>query len=466
MIQGGRRNEEVKKQLIAITAAIVTAASAFLLGACSGGISENASVHDPSVFYDEESETYYAFGSHFAVASSTDLVNWHQVATDGAEGQELLYGTTDWHSVLSQSAALVGGSENTWAPDVEYYNGKYYMYYSLTSGFGSSNSVIGRVEADSVLGPYSNEAIIVTGVGSSTANKPNCIDPELFYDKDGGLWMVYGSFFGGIYILELYNEGENWGLPKEGQGEFGTLIMRNPSEGAEGPFIFYNAETDYYYLLTSYGSLSENYNLRVVRSKNPDGPYEDVSGMDVTLNSSSAYKLAGNYNVGDAEGVAAIGHGSVVEKDGEFIFVGHSRREDESGGVTLGHSMWTAKLLFNEDGWPLLTPCRYTGEEARSFTASDVAGTYDLLFFYNISSATFEQSVEYTFNRDGTVTQNGREVGTFTVSGENCITVILNSIEYKGVLAECWNTYTDGGGTVCISALSSATATTLWAIKR
>lgn len=456
----------MKKQLIAITAAIVTAASAFLLGACGGGISENASVHDPSVFYDEESETYYAFGSHFAVASSTDLVNWHQVSADNEA--EKLYGTSDWKSVLTAGVADVNPAASivsTWAPDVEYYNGKYYMYYSLTYSFGSNYSAIGRVSADSVMGPYSGDTVVVSSVGASSSS-PNCIDPELFYDKDGGLWMVYGSFFGGIYILELYNEGENWGLPKEGQGEFGKLIMRNPSEGAEGPFIFYNAETDYYYLLTSYGSLSENYNLRVVRSKNPDGPYEDVSGMDVTLNSSSAYKLAGNYNVGDAEGVAAIGHGSVVEKDGEFIFVGHSRREDESGGVTLGHSMWAAKLLFNEDGWPLLTPCRYTGEEARSFTASDVAGTYDLLFFYNTSSATFEQSVEYTFNRDGTVTQNGREVGTFTVSGENYITVILNSIEYKGVLAECWNTYTDGGGTVCISALSSATVTTLWAIKR
>ena len=27
--------------------------------------------------------------------------------------------------------------------------------------------------------------------------------------------MVYGSFFGGIYIKELFNEGENVGLPKE-----------------------------------------------------------------------------------------------------------------------------------------------------------------------------------------------------------------------------------------------------------
>ena len=464
----------VKKCIFAVAAAAVTLASGFLLGACSGGgssktqpdiaITENASVHDPSVFYDEASGTYYAFGSHFAVASSADLVNWHQESTDGASGQRLLYGTTDWRSILSQSAALAGGTQNTWAPDVESYNGKYYMYYSLTSGFGSSASVIGRVESDNVLGPYSNEAIIVESVTTSAANKPNCIDPELFYDADGGLWMVYGSFFGGIYMLELYNEGENWGLPKPDQG-YGTLIMANPSEGAEGPFVFYSEETGYYYLITSYGDLSTNYNMRVARSENPDGPYEDITGTDVSVRSSNAYKLAGNYYVGDAEGVAAIGHGSVVEKDGEFFVVAHSRRADGNGGVTGGHSMWTAKLLFNEDGWPVLSPCRYTGEEAGSFSSRDVAGTYDLIFFYSSSSAVFEDSVEYELNGNGTVTQNGNEVGSFTVSGENYITITLNGIDYKGVITDCWNTYTDDGGAICISAVSEM-PTTIWAIGR
>lgn len=467
-----------KGKTFALAAAGITAAVAVLMGACAGSpggssktqpdiaITENASVHDPSVFYDEASGTYYAFGSHFAVASSTDLVNWRQVAQDGASGQELLYGTTNWRGVLSQSDALVGGTQNTWAPDVEYYGGKYYMYYSLTAGFGSSNSVIGRVESESVLGPYSNEKIIVTGVGSSMVNKPNCIDPELFYDKDGGLWMVYGSFFGGIYILELYNEGENWGLPKPDQGEFGTLLWANPNEGAEGPFVFYNAETDYYYLLVSYGSLSTNYNLRVARSRNPNGPYEDITGTDVSVNGRNAYKLAGNYRVGDAEGVAAIGHGSVAEKDGEFIFVGHSRRDDGRGGVTGGHSMWAAKLLFNEDGWPVMTPCRYTGEEARSFTASDIAGSYDLLFFYNTSSATFEQSAEYTFRSDGKIMQNDREVGAFALSGDNRITITINNTEYKGAVADCWNTYTDQGGAICLSAVSASSSVTLWAVGK
>ena len=467
----------MKNRLLALTAAGISVAAAFLMGACGGGgssktepdieITENAYVHDPSVFYDEKSGTYYAFGSHFAVASSTDLVNWHQETTDGVSGATMLYGTSNWRSVLAKSDALVGGKENTWAPDVEYYNGKYYMYYSLTRGFGGPVSVIGRVESDNVLGPYSNEVIIVDGASSTSLNKPNCIDPELFYDKDGGLWMVYGSYYGGIYMLELYNEGENWGLPKPDQGEFGKLVWSTPgSTVVEGPFVFYNEDTGYYYLVTSYGDLSKDYNLRVARSTNPNGPYLDLSGTDVSGNSSTCniYKLAGNYFLGDSEGIAAIGHGSIVEKDGEFFSVSHSRREDGNGGVTAAHSMWTAKLLFNEDGWPLLTPCRYTGEEARTFSKRDVAGTYDLLFFINTTTATFEHSTEYTFNANGTIDQGGNQVGTFSVSG-SYITVTLNGVDYKGALADCWNTYTDEGGAICISAVSGL-ATTIWAVSK
>ena len=422
-------------------------------------IQENASVHDPSVIYDEESGLYYAFGSHFAVASSPDLVNWTQVSGDGAPGQTLLYGTTDWRSILERSAALAGGNENTWAPSVERYNGKYYMYYSLTAGLGRAESVIGRVEADNVLGPYSNEAIIVESVTSDDPAKPNCIDPEVFHDKEGGLWMVYGSHFGGIHMLELYNSGDEWGLPKPGQG-FGKLVWERSTTNVEGPFVFYNADTDYYYLLTSHGDLMADYNIRVARSRNPDGPYLDIEGADVAANGKNAHKLAGNYVLGGSEGVAAIGHGSVVEKDGEFFSVSHSRREEGAGGVTGAHSIWTAKILFTEDGWPVLSPLRYAGD-----TAADIAGVYDALFFPNVTTKNFVESSEYVFKRDGSITENGRKVGSYEVSGEH-ITLFFDEGEFKGVIADGWNTYTNFGSATCISAVSADTATTFWAVER
>lgn len=32
---------------------------------------------------------------------------------------------------------------------------------------------------------------------------PNAIDPTVFYDADDRMWMVYGSWSGGIFLLEL-----------------------------------------------------------------------------------------------------------------------------------------------------------------------------------------------------------------------------------------------------------------------
>ena len=185
--------------------------------------SKDVSVHDPSIFHDPVSGKYYAFGSHFMVASTRDFISWKQEVGDGSDEEsgrtvsQKLYGTgVNWRNVLKESVAYAGTSmPSTWAPHVEYYSGKYYMYVSLTSGFGESKSVISRVSSDNVLGPYANEEVILKTPSDKSGATPNAIDPELFYDKDGKLWMVYGSHFAGVYIKELYNDGENWGLPKE-----------------------------------------------------------------------------------------------------------------------------------------------------------------------------------------------------------------------------------------------------------
>ncbi|MDE7373049.1 MAG: family 43 glycosylhydrolase, partial [Clostridia bacterium] len=291
----------------------------------------DAAVHDPSVFKDPADNTYYVFGSHFAVASSTDLIHWTQRVSDGQF--QKLYGNetyvkngVTWPMALKSTLDRVnpsGGNDpinSTWAPDVEYHDGKYYMYYSLTKAFGSRESAIARVEADNVLGPYSNNVVLLDSInGSGTA--PNCIDPELFYDKEGGLWMVYGSFFGGIYIKELYNSGENWGLPKE--SGFGKLLWKGGSSGVEGPYIFHSGS--YYYLMVSDGSLLTNYNMRIARSTSPDGPYTDISGADMAAAYGKGNKLAGNWKFDGEQGKAAYGHTSVCELPGAGFVLAQRR---------------------------------------------------------------------------------------------------------------------------------------------
>ncbi len=428
----------------------------------SGEFGDDVFVHDPSIFYDRASGRYYAFGSHYAVASTTDFITWRQDAP-GDTGYKTLYGKDNKAETLPLSYAEVGGDQNTWAPDVEKIGDKYYMYYSLTGAFGKNKSVIGRVSSDNVLGPYSNEELILKSDG---AGQPNCIDPELFYDKDGRLWMVYGSFYAGIYIKELYTEGEKAGLPKEDElNDYGKLLWKGNSVGVEGPFIFYAPKTDYYYLMVSDGDLNKNYNMRVARSKNPDGPYTDITGKDMAASAGGGNKLTGNYKFDGDIGYAALGHNSVIKKDGKYLAVYHARRYDASAtntnNVSSYHSLRTNQLFFNEEGWPVLAPNRYAKESLGKVTPTRAAGDYDIVVHTTNTTATFVDSIRYTLTSDGKITNGGSEAGTWSVQNDCHITLTLGGTEYKGVIAPAWCTY-QRKGVLSITA-TSAQGGSLWA---
>ncbi len=425
----------------------------------------SVAVHDPSVFYDEDSQTYYAFGTHFAVASSKDLITWKQEANDNEAVK--LYGTNNWRDVLTESVKHAGkGSASTWAPDVMKIGDQYYMYYSLTAGFGSNKSVIGRVSSDDVMGPYDDEEIIVCSMGGKS--EPNCIDPELFYDKEGRLWMVYGSFFSGIYIRELHASGEKAGLPIEGdEFEYGKLLWAGIGSGVEGPFIFYNAELDYYYLMVSDGSLSTDYNMRVARSKNPDGPYEDIDGTDMTKatkNSNSGNKLAGNYQFAGDKGYAALGHNSVIKRDGKYLVVYHTRYRNGTDGVTGNHNLQVNQLYFNEEGWPVMSPTRYVGEKRGLVTQEQAAGAYDVVVHTTTTAVGFADSVKYTFSADGKITDaKGESAGTWSVSQNYYVTLTIGDVEYKGVIVPGWREYGTAKGVYSFTA-TSAKGGAVWGI--
>lgn len=474
---------KLKKLLVSTLAVVMTLATAFALAGCGGGGSVvpdealelptsgptgTAAVHDPSVFYDVSSQTYYAFGTHYAVASSKDLVTWTQEVTDQTiSGGRLtwpsLYGSgsyvdkngTEWPAALQSTVELVNptrDSTTTWAPDVHKIGNKYYMYYSLTGGFGSNSSAIGRVESDNVMGPYSNNTVIVESVTSSSSSKPNCIDPELFEDKSGTLWMVYGSFFGGIYIKEL----DDNGLPVE--DGFGKLLWMGDGQGVEGPFIFYNEDTGYYYLMVSDGSLSTDYCMRVARSENPDGPYVDITGDDMSMHLDGGNKLAGNYNIANTGNNVALGHNSVVERRGEFYVVCHVRN-----ALNGGHHLETRKLYFNKEGWPVMAPLRYAGETNGTATVEETAGTYDVVVHTTGVSDTIVASVECTFGADGTV--SGALTGTWSMESDYFVTLEVGGISYSGVVCGGWRTGEYAGGVYCFTA-TSADGNAIWCVGR
>lgn len=453
-------------------------------------LTTNVAVHDPSVFYDENSKTYYAFGSHYAVASSKDLVKWKQEVPD--KGWSQLYDATNpvnyagkqWPKALDATLKIVQPASNgdktidtTWAPDVNYYNGKYYMYYSITKRFGSNQSAIGRVSSTNVLGPYDDNEIIIESATSTESNHPNAIDPELFTDKDGRLWMVYGSHFAGVYIKELNNSGANWGLPKE--DGWGTLLWKGGGKVVEGPFVFYNPLTEYYYLMTTYADLNTDYNMRIARSENPDGPYVDVTGADMATTSNNGTlhgnKVAGSYKFAEAgtqQAYAAMGHNSVVQdpKTGNWFVVYHSRRQTGTTVYAL-HHLRVSQLFFNEDGWPVMSPVSYVGEKFGLITQEQAAGDYDIIVHTTGSSVTIAESEKYTLSADGKVTKGTAEAGTWSITDSFYVTITLNGTEYKGVIVPGWDMYTPNARNqkpvFAITAISklSDQGGSLWAIS-
>jgi len=455
----------------------------------------NVSVHDPSIFKDDDG-TYYTFGSHFAVARSTNLMSWTQYATDNQTHR--LYGgannaASPWRTVLADAFTHVGnGSDgnppgSTWAPDVIKLGNRYYMYYSLST-WGSNRSYIGRVEATSVTGPYSNSVEVIKTPVPGASGAPNAIDPAFFYDKNGRLWMSYGSFFAGIFIYEMETSGSRIGLVKSGQGNYGKRIHAG-GEGPEGPYIFYNPDTDYYYLMVTHGSLSTDYNMRVTRSRNPDGPYVDIRNRDVTNSNptganSVGNKLTGNYRFeGAPRGYAALGHNSVLIEDGKYFVIYHTRFQSGAAGVTGNHSQYVNQLFFNDDGWPVMAPNRYAGETAGRVDPADVVGEYDLLVHTAVrNDVTFATSALHSFYADGSVRLGGytlgvkesggprdimpssATVGEWERTGDYHFKVTIDGTEYNGVMVPQYNN--DMGFAALSFTGISGQGVSMWANKR
>ncbi|MBQ7279051.1 MAG: glycoside hydrolase family 43 protein [Clostridia bacterium] len=401
-------------------------------------------VHDPSVMRTADG-TYYIYGSHMAAAKSTDLIQWELISRDAGRGCTLV------ENVQQQmQEALSWAQTNTfWAPCViELQDGRYYMYYCTCRG-DSPLSALGLAVADSPEGPFENKGIFLkSGMeGYDATYYPNVVDPHAFFDKEGRLWMVYGSYSGGIFILEM---DQQTGFPLEGQEPYGKKLLGKNHSRIEAPYMVYSPETDYYYLFLSFGGLEagDGYNIRVCRSKNPDGPFEDAKGQDMINcgGSDGSYfndpdyagygtKVMGSYVFHEAndgwEGDTLLspGHNSVYydEQTGDYFLIFHTRF-----GHKWGYEVYVHRLFINEDGWFVCSPTRYAGETVQPVAAADRAGAYRLLCHELDINGQPHESVYAALEADGTVT--GGYSGTWTAAEDGRFTITLGEDTYTGVM--------------------------------
>lgn len=422
----------------------------------------NISVHDPSTI--TTGGVTYAFGSHLSVAKTTDMMNWTRVA-DGVNAANPIF-----NNVITALAPVFALSTVTdlWRPYViQLPDGKFYMYYNSCQG-ASPLSGMGIAVASSVEGPYVDKGIFLkSGINGQTPapasatydvnTMPNVIDPHLFRDAANKLWMVYGSFSGGIFILEM---NDTTGLPVAGQG-YGTKLIGGGSARIEGSSIIYNPTTKYYYMFLTFGGLDAagGYNIRAMRSLSPTGPYLDAKGNNMATVTGSisndaliapyGQKLMGNFQftaavgeTGTQVGAVSPGGASVAQNTaGQYLMTMHSRFP----GTGEVHEVRVHELFFNEDGWPVLSPFRYAPLSKASpavsatVTAAEAAGTYKMVNHGKDVTATIKQSALVKLESNGNVT--GTSSGTWVHKGNNIVSINLGTAgTFSGVLSRQWNT--------------------------
>jgi len=449
----------------------------------------NIAVHDPSVIF--ANNQYYAFGSHLSVAKSPDLMRWSRVA-EGVNPSNSMFNNVN--SELSE--ALTWAQTNTlWAPDVAYVNGRYLMYYNACKG-DSPVSALGIASSSKIEGPYTDNGLILRsgmwgqisedGTVYNGQTHPNAVDPSVFYDNSNRLWMIYGSYSGGIFIMQL---NASTGFPLTGQG-YGKHLMGGNHSVIEGAYVTYSPETNYYYMFVSFGGLDATggYNIRVSRSRNPNGPYVDAKGTNMSTVKSNprlpifdtaslepyGVKLMGNYlfaGTNNQLGYVSPGHNSAYRKaaTGQYFLVFHTRFP----GRGEQHEVRTHEFFFNADGWPVVSPLRYAekidaNDPARSrssleaVAAHEVAGTYQLINHGKDISATIKPSSNIQLASGGVVT--GAQAGSWTFDeNTRATTLVLGGVSYRGVVSRQWNQVRNRFE-VTFSALS-ADGTAVWGIK-
>lgn len=418
------------------------------------------SVHDPSVI--KAGDTWYVFGSHLAGAKTDDLMHWTLIDSDVKADNVII---PDAKQEMEE-AFTWAQTDTFWAPDViQLSDGRFYMYYCNCEG-SSPLSALGIAVADSVEGPYQDLGVILkSGQDADTPDEngdvydatvePNVVDPCVFFDADGRLWMVYGSYSGGIYILELNPE---TGFPLE--SGYGKKLLGGNHLRIEAPYIMYSPETEYYYLFLSFGGLASDggYNIRVCRSENPDGPFYDSEGQDMIdckgpvgsfFDDSAAgkygVKLMGNFSFPYVEGengkfrfgYVSPGHNSAYydEETGEYFLFFHTRFEEKGEE----HQVRVHQMFMNEDGWPVVSPYRYAGEKLEAVDESVIPGAYKLVnHMHNISSVT-RIAEDIVLHEDHTV--SGSFEGTWELKNGHEAVITLNGVAYKGEWIVEWDQF-------------------------
>lgn len=443
-----------------------------------------------------------------STAVSEDLRTWTSLG-DGYKVKDQIY----YELMANEEAFAYSGSKKSliptddrawhvWAPDVIYNEetGLYYLYFCTTSTWNASN--LCYATSEKIDGPYEwKGALIYSGFTAETLdatdvteyvdrdtakdryikksneynfNKyPNAIDPTVLYDGERRLWMVYGSWSGGMYLLELDKATGEVIHPEEDEANrvdpyFGKRLLGGNHSSIEAPYILYDEESGYYYLFVSYGGLVREggYQIRVFRSETIDGDYVDMNGeypMDTNNPEHYPYglKLSGNYFLPSLEmAYMATGHNSAfIDEDGKKYVVNHTRFDNK----TEEHEPRVHQFIVNEEGWPCMLPYATDGETVSEsgYDRSAVAGRYYVINQGTAIDAEIAQPFILYLDESGQVYGDGLD-GSWEMKDGTCyMKVSYDGKDYSGVFCQM----NDEAGTQVMTFSAVGGNESVWGVK-
>jgi arabinan endo-1,5-alpha-L-arabinosidase len=299
-------------------------------------------VHDPAII--KEATTYYVFSTGggpnqgvIPIRASQDLRHWTLAG--------YVFGKLpDW------ATSEIPKARGAWAPDISFYNGKYHLYYAISS-FGVNESAIGlatnqTLDAKSPRYKWVDEGLVVRS--HEGKDDFNAIDPNLVVEDQRNVWLNWGSFWGGIKMRRID--------PQTGKLSTTDVTLYSlasrprthphqtlPAEGAiEAPFIVRHG--DYWYLFVSFdfccrGSKSD-YHVVVGRSRQVTGPYLDMSGKPMAEGGGSLVIE------GTTPNWRGPGHEAILQEAWSDYLVFHAYNG------TSGKPSLKISTISWEDGWP------------------------------------------------------------------------------------------------------------------
>jgi MYXO-CTERM domain-containing protein len=310
--------------------------------------------HDPSRLIESNGRFYFC-STGGACASSANGLAWT------ATGLHL--------SVPSWSTTYMsGGNQGVWAPDVIFFNAKYYIYYSFCGVPGAgAPCVIGLYTTptlDSTATNYrlTDAGMVVNNPTNTATYQFSTIDPAPIIDLAGSLWTAWGSGYGKdqtktqLWITRL----DTTGLPLTTDAAYAppTVLGHALLPGRkEGSYVHYHGGN--YYLFYNEGrccsGTASDYTIWVARGASLTGPF---TGDKIF------YASSGN--------IHGPGHMGIYSACGVERFTYHYY---PTAASVLGEN----ELSWSADGWPVagppsatpLTPCGGPG----SGGAGGAAGT-------------------------------------------------------------------------------------------